>query len=470
MAKDYSLTGSSAATAVDIGLAEAAWFVPPIDPNRLTELQRRSNGHAAATTVGWLVLVVGFGVLAWRLWPSPWAILALLPYGALYGGAADSRWHEMGHNSAFRSSRLNDAVYYLASFMLWREATVWRWSHDRHHTDTLIVGRDLEIAFQRPMTRATLIKTFSGVGAIGFWKRIWLHARGGRDPEVAAFMPDDEWPKVHTEARVYIAIMAAVMASCFVIGSILPIVLIGAPTVYGMWLMVFFGITQHAGLQENVLDHRLNTRTVYMNPLFRFLYLNMNYHIEHHIFPTVPYYNLPALHDELKRYLPEPLPNTMAAYREIFGALGAQRFDEGFELDRPIPEVPDAEHRRVSIAGNGPVVTVDGGHVQVSTIGLDVGRVRRIDVGDQSFALFRVGPDEYRLTDGFCTHGQAHLAEGVVIDCAIVECPKHNGRFDLATGDPIRRPVKEPIRVYEVTPVAGERAVTFRLPQSADIG
>ncbi|MDH3295678.1 MAG: fatty acid desaturase, partial [Acidimicrobiia bacterium] len=461
------LTGPNATAAVDAGLAEAAWFVPPIDPNRLTELQRRSNGHAAATTIGWLGLLIAFGALAWRLWPSPWAIVAVIPYGALYGGAADSRWHEMGHNSAFRSSRLNDAVYHLASFMLWREATVWRWSHDRHHTDTLIVGRDLEIAFQRPTTRLGLAITFSGVRSLTFWKRIWRHARGGRDPEVAAFMSEDEWPKVHTEARVYLAIMAAVIVSCLVVGSVLPVVLIGAPTVYGMWLMVFFGITQHAGLQENVLDHRRNTRTVYMNPVFRFLYLNMNYHIEHHIFPTVPYYNLPALHAEMKPYLPEPLPSTVAAYREIFTTLAAQRADEAYELGRVIPEVPEADHRRVSIAGNGPVVTVDGDRALVSTIGLDVGRVRRIDVGDQSFALFRVGPDQYRLTDGFCTHGQAHVADGVVIDCSIVECPKHNGRFDLATGEPVRRPVKEPLGVYEVTRVAGKQAVTFVLPHPA---
>ena len=38
-----------------------------------------------------------------------------------------------------------------------------------------------------------------------------------------------------------------------------------------------------------------------MNIVNRFLYWNMNYHIEHHIFPTVPYYNLPAL----RRYLEE---------------------------------------------------------------------------------------------------------------------------------------------------------------------
>ena len=96
----------------------------------------------------------------------------------------------------------------------------------------------------------------------------------------------------------------------------------GLPSFYGAWLVVFFGITQHAGLREDVLDHRLNTRTVYINPVFRFLYLNMNYHVEHHIFPTVPYYNLPALHREIKAYLPPPRPSMFAAYREVSALCG----------------------------------------------------------------------------------------------------------------------------------------------------
>ena len=41
---------------------------------------------------------------------------------------------------------MNDVVYNIACFMIFREPTVWRWSHARHHTDTIIVGRDPEIA------------------------------------------------------------------------------------------------------------------------------------------------------------------------------------------------------------------------------------------------------------------------------------------------------------------------------------
>ena len=45
---------------------------------------------------------------------------------------------------------MNDVVYQIACFMIMREPTVWRWSHARHHTDTIIVGRDPEIAVMRP--------------------------------------------------------------------------------------------------------------------------------------------------------------------------------------------------------------------------------------------------------------------------------------------------------------------------------
>ena len=48
----------------------------------------------------------------------------------------------------------------------------------------------------------------------------------------------------------------------------------------------FFAVTQHIGLREDVLDRLTDTCTVYMNPVLRFLYLNMNYHLEHHLFPT----------------------------------------------------------------------------------------------------------------------------------------------------------------------------------------
>ena len=67
-----------------------------------------------------------------------------------FGIATDSRWHECGHGTAFKTRWMNDLLYQLASFQVFRRPTVWRWSHARHHTDTLVVGRDPEIAAPVP--------------------------------------------------------------------------------------------------------------------------------------------------------------------------------------------------------------------------------------------------------------------------------------------------------------------------------
>ncbi len=110
-ARDYGLTGADSLRAVEAGLAEAEWFRPPISAERLRELQARTNARAARDTVLWLALIAAFGYLAWRSLGSWWAVPAFAAYGALYGGAADSRWHECGHGTAFRTRWLNDAVY-----------------------------------------------------------------------------------------------------------------------------------------------------------------------------------------------------------------------------------------------------------------------------------------------------------------------------------------------------------------------
>jgi fatty acid desaturase len=51
-------------------------------------------------------------------------------------------------------------------------------------------------------------------------------------------------------------------------------------------------------------DYRENTRTVLLNPVISFFYWNMNYHVEHHMYPGVPCYNLPNLHKLITPELP----------------------------------------------------------------------------------------------------------------------------------------------------------------------
>jgi 3-phenylpropionate/trans-cinnamate dioxygenase ferredoxin subunit len=59
--------------------------------------------------------------------------------------------------------------------------------------------------------------------------------------------------------------------------------------------------------------------------------------------------------------------------------------------------------------------------------------VIRFDHAGKTYAIYRSDDDKYFATDGLCTHEQVHLADGLVMG-SIIECPKHNGRFDYRTG------------------------------------
>lgn len=233
---------------------------------------------------------------------------------------------------------MNDAVYQVACFMILREPTVWRWSHTRHHTDTIIVGLDPEIAVPRPPDFAgLLLNLFAIRSSATAVRKLVIHAGGRLTPEEATFIPEMERRKVFGVARLYLAILASVALLSVGLHSLLPAMLVGLPTLYGAWLSLVFGLTQHAGLSEDVLDHRLNSRTVMMNRVSRFLYWNMNYHVEHHMFPMVPYHALPALHEAIKAECPTPYASLLDAYREIIPALLRQRRDPGHHVVRRLP-------------------------------------------------------------------------------------------------------------------------------------
>ena len=470
MGRDYSLASDAERAAIAAGLAEATWYRSPIDADRLRALTERTNANAAAHVGLYVTLLVGSGIWAYlSLW-SWWTVPALFVYGTLYGSSADPRWHECGHGTAFRSSLLNDIVYYPASFMLLRDATLWRWSHVRHHSDTIIVARDPEIILARPPQAGdwfpNLLNLANGPRAMA---RTVRHAFGRIAEADRSYVPEREHHKIVREGRIYLALWLALVVWCLLAWSLVPLLFFVGPSFYGAWLVLVFGTTQHLGLQEDVLDHRLNTRTVYLNPILRFLYWNMNYHLEHHMFPTVPTHNLAALHAEIKDDLPAPSPSMLAAYQEIVPALRRQHRDPTYEIDRSLPIAPE-QQRRPGMASNvaepiGPGAVMDNdGFVDVCGVDdLDPGDVRRLDLADRTFAVYRLG-DRFFATDGICTHGRACVADGVVVGTQI-ECPKHNGRFDIESGQPTRAPASEALATHEVR-VAGGR-VTMHSTGSA---
>ncbi|CAM4445239.1 fatty acid desaturase [Paenibacillus endophyticus] len=336
--RDYSLTGPESDLAQQKGLVAAEWYLTPIPRSKLKELMKRKDGPAIRDTIIWFAALAAAGFLAYFSWGTWWSLPTFALYGVLYASPADSRWHECGHGTAFKTSWMNEVVYQIASFMILRPATPWRWSHSRHHTDTIIVGRDPEIVAPRPPVWYVIVMEFFKLyGGPKDLKRMLLHCFSKLDAEEKEYIPASEIRKTCMESRVYMLIFILVIAACIYKGSILPAMFIVLPSFFGSFLVLMTGLSQHLGLYEDVLDHRLNTRTTYMNPVLRFLYWNMNYHIEHHMFPMVPYHALPKLHEEMKHDCPEPSPSLGAALKEVFSALIRQRKDPSFTILRTLP-------------------------------------------------------------------------------------------------------------------------------------
>ena len=336
--RDYSLVGESTRRAVETGLASADWYHSEVPRKTMKELMQRTDGPAIRDTIIWIAALLGSAAGAIAFWGTWWCVPFFLVYGVLYGSSSDSRWHECGHGTAFRTRWMNDVVYQIASFMQMRNPVSWRWSHARHHTDTIIVGRDAEIAVMRPpdLLRAGLAFT----GVLDFRHSLPTLARqalGRVSDEEKSYIPEMEQHRVVAAARWHMAIYAAAIVAAIGLKSWLPVMLIGLPRLYGTWHMVLTGLLQHIGLADNVVDHRLNTRTVYMNPISRFIYWNMNYHVEHHMFPMVPYHALPRLHEIIKHDLPAPNPSMWHAYREVWPVVLKQLRNEDYFLKRELP-------------------------------------------------------------------------------------------------------------------------------------
>jgi 3-phenylpropionate/trans-cinnamate dioxygenase ferredoxin subunit len=85
---------------------------------------------------------------------------------------------------------------------------------------------------------------------------------------------------------------------------------------------------------------------------------------------------------------------------------------------------------------------------------IDAEDVMRFDHGGRTFAIYRSPDNKFYATDGLCTHEKVHLADGLVMD-EIIECPKHNGRFDYRTGEAMGAPVCVNLRTYPAKVEAG---------------
>ncbi|HEY4802864.1 MAG TPA: fatty acid desaturase [Paraburkholderia sp.] len=317
-----------------------AWYRVDIDRKRLKAFSTRTDTRGLIQVGGFLALVAATGVLAWFSLGTVWAIPAFLLYGTVFA-FSEAAAHELGHGTAFRTRWMNETAYWLICFMSWREQVYSRWLHARHHTFTHLTAepyQDPELAFRRPLSYVKLVTDFLRIShGRQFLGAIVLHSFGIVTKGAKEVVPEAEYRKMCANSRVLLACYVAVFAWALIAHSWLPILFLFVARAYGTWLHELCALTQHTGLKENVLDHRVSSRTVKLDPVLRFLYWNMNYHIEHHMFPGVPFHALPGFHDAVASQMPKPYAGLWPAWREMLAIFARQQRDPDYVVVRELP-------------------------------------------------------------------------------------------------------------------------------------
>ena len=318
------------------------WYRPKVDKEKFKQLCEKSDWAGFKHVFIFFSALIFFGYLAYATWGTWWSLLFFLIYGNIYA-CSDSIWHETGHKTAFKSKFWNNFFYQISSYMDNFEPVRWRWSHFKHHGFTAYDDpHDFEIAIRKPTDLFFFFSHYIPFAPmLTFHKTLQFetikHAVGITTPVMEQCIPEKERSKCRNSARIHVGIWLVLILISIIYQTWLPVLYLVLPGFYGKTLVASFGLTQHTGLQENIKDHRYSTRTVYLNPIFSFLYWHMEYHIEHHMFPTVPSYNLPKLHDLIKDQMPPAKKGLLGAYREIIPAIFKQAKNPNYKIELSVP-------------------------------------------------------------------------------------------------------------------------------------
>lgn len=268
-------------------------------------------GGAIAVLGTWLIIAATFVALA--VWPDPLTFTGAV---ILLGGrhlALAVMMHEAAHGTLFRTRWLNEHfVDWLCARPVWSDVARYRKHHLGHHAHTgTDRDPDLALAPLDPMTHASLarkiIRDLTGLAGLRRLAALVLmdaellkYNVGGKATWNKRGIAFHSWAFVRNTWKTF-----ATNAALFAI-----LALAGIGWAYLAWLMAWFTtfglflrirmLAEHACLERGS-DPLRNTRTTYANLIARATVapLHVNYHLEHHLLPTTPWFRLPALHRTL---------------------------------------------------------------------------------------------------------------------------------------------------------------------------
>ena len=296
---------------------------PLLTLEQLRALQTRNDRDSAVRLVLHVGAMLLLTLVIMRCAKQPLLALPASMLLAVAWAGIFAPFHECTHETAFATRRWNRIAAWLTGFLFGMAPAVYRTFHFEHHRHTQNPERDPEIASDPayaawPPNAALWWRAALGDGLIRLKLALALPF---------AFRRELEWPLVggwtaHIEDR------AALARECRLLVAAWSVFLIAALLWLpgGLWLLfaLWFGhvlqtgwlMAEHSGLPHSGSILR-RTRSVTSNGFARFWLWNMNYHAEHHGWPSIPWHRLPAAHAEVGPALEALAPGYIALHRSV---------------------------------------------------------------------------------------------------------------------------------------------------------
>jgi fatty acid desaturase len=276
-----------------------------IDRKVLKSLMRRSDGVALAR-LGICIAALGvLGIIYARAIGTWWVIPAILLFGSALSLTVYSLSHECSHGTPFKTRWLNETLFWVTSLLFGQEVLYRRYSHAAHHTHTMFVDDDAQLPFRQPVSIRNYALWYSGAFYHSqFLQVLLLHSVGRFSEKTRWFTPPEELPRLVRNSRVFLLIYAGIAIASIYFSSTVVLWLWVLPKLVGDPIMLTYAASQHFEMEENTIDLRRSTRSLRAHWLVNLFYWNMSYHIEHHLYPTVPFFALPKLNGLLADRLP----------------------------------------------------------------------------------------------------------------------------------------------------------------------
>ena len=324
------------------------WYRTPLEKEKLKSLHSRDNLKGGLQTIGYLLIIILTGILSIlsiEILSWPWWIITILIHGTIIKFTINAV-HELGHGTVFKSAPTNSIFCKLFAFIGWHNHYAFWASHLKHHKYTLHFPNDQEVVL-RPPHHFTLKEFFKSgfLNLFSIYEIIILHLYISRSlfknewtHITVTALNETEKKKVTHWSRLLLMGHLCLSLVFFLSGYWYLIIIISLTPAYGNWLFYLINNTQHTGLIDNTNDFRLCCRTIELNPVFRFLYWQMNYHTAHHMYPGVSCYKLAGLHKAIEHDLPVSTSGIYETWKQIFSIQNQQLIEPEYQFVQILPK------------------------------------------------------------------------------------------------------------------------------------